>query len=110
MADPHQTEEGDDMLLIHGIIGEDSMNGMDETIITKVGTVGMKTTRSLYGDLLHGKSHYIKFPYKVGSLDLKDEQNFTTNKICQYGITQVLISGEEGVPSESYEYLQSQYE
>jgi hypothetical protein len=107
MADPHQVEEGEDMLLIHGIIGEDSISGMDESIITKIGTVGMKTTRSLYGDLLHGKSHYIKFPYKKGYVDLKDEQDFIAHTICQYGITPVLVHGQDEKVAESYEYLKS---
>jgi hypothetical protein len=96
LADPQQAEEGCDTMFIHGIIGEDMINEMEESIITKVGSVGLKTTRSFFGDILHGKSHFIKFPYKSGKLELKEEQEFATDGICQCGVVPIYISDSSG--------------
>lgn len=86
LADPEQLAPGNDMLYIHGIIGEDQIHELDETIIQHVGNEGMKATRSKFGDILHGRSHYIKFPYGSNGLELKGGQDFALDNIAQYGI------------------------
>jgi hypothetical protein len=100
LADPEQGDEGCETLLIHGIIGEDMINELEETSITKIGAVGMKTTRTYYGDVLHGKSHFIKFPYNKGKVDLSEEQDFAIERICQYGIYQCPIRKQEDLRAE----------
>jgi hypothetical protein len=104
LADPEQGDEGDEVMLIHGIMGEDMINEIEETTITKVGSVGMKTTRSFYGDLVHGKSHFVSFPYKKGGVDMKQEQDFALDNICQYGIYQCPLQKEKDL-SDELEYL-----
>jgi hypothetical protein len=46
----------------------------------------MKVTRSLFGDILHGNSHFIDFPYKVGEVTMKGEQDFAYGPIYPFGI------------------------
>jgi hypothetical protein len=106
LADPAQAEEGDDVLLIHGIIGEDMINEIDESVITKVGKVGMKVTRSLFGDLVHGRSHYISFPYNSGGVRMKDDQDFSADRICQFGIYESPLKSE-GALLDEVSYLRS---
>jgi hypothetical protein len=109
LADPNQAEDGCDTLIIHGIIGEDMINELEESTITKIGDKGLKVTRTLFGDIIHGKSHHIKFPYRVGGLELKEEQEFAANEeFCQYGIVPVFISGQNDIiDQKDYEYLQN---
>lgn len=95
LADPEQNAPGDDVLYIHGIIGEDQINELEETSISKVGKEGMKVTRSYYGDILHGRSHFIYFPYETTGLELKGKQAFSCDRICQYGMESVPLSSPD---------------
>jgi hypothetical protein len=108
LADPEQAQEGCDNLYIHGIIGEDVIHEMEETQITKVSEAGMRTTRTYFGDLLHGRSQFIRFPYKTGGLEMKEEQEFAINDICQNSIIPVYLnSSQEDKEEEELRYLQS---
>jgi hypothetical protein len=105
LADPEQSAEGEELLLIHGIIGEDMINEMDESKISKVGAVGIKTTRTLFGDLVHGKSHFIQFPYEKGGLKMTEEQDFTLHRSIQSGFCQPIMIEEDNLVTSETNYL-----
>jgi hypothetical protein len=83
LADPHQALPGDETLYVHGIIGEDQISKLEESMIRKVGSEGLKTTRTYFGDVIHGNSHFLSANLTEDNLQLRYKQNPT---IYQYGI------------------------
>jgi hypothetical protein len=93
LADPEQAVAGSELLYVHGIIGEDQIDSLDETVIRKVGTSGMKVTRTKFGDLLHGKSHFIDYPFKKGKAGMREEWDCqTVTTVLQYGLEPVPLN------------------
>jgi hypothetical protein len=75
LADPHQATKGDETLYIHGIIGEDQISLFEESMIRKVGSAGLKTTRTYFGDMIHGNSHFLNANLTEGNLQMKVKQS-----------------------------------
>lgn len=86
LADPHQITEGHETLFIHGIIGEDQIGLLEEQNIRKLGDSGMKVTRTLFGDLLHGNSHFMEVHKTVREVEMKYRNGLCLNTICLYGL------------------------
>jgi hypothetical protein len=100
LADPEQAASGAELLYVHGIIGEDQIDSLDETVIRRVGTSGMKVTRTKFGDLLHGKSHFIEYPFKKGKAGMREEWDCSIdNVVHQYGLEPVPLSSVMDIPS-----------
>lgn len=97
MADPEQKKPGESRIFIHGILGEDFIDEIGESKILRVGSSSMKVTRSKFGDLLHGKSHFIYYPYKDSELKLKQplSQDGLYSAISCYGYEAVPVSKGE---------------
>jgi hypothetical protein len=86
LADPHQATEGHETLFIHGIIGEDQIGLLEEQNIRKLCDSGMKVTRTLFGDLLHGNSHFMEINKTVQGVEMKSKNGLCFNTICLYGL------------------------
>jgi hypothetical protein len=93
LADPEQGAEGDDTLYVHGIIGEDQISRFEEHNSRKIGSEGMKVTRTYFGDLLHGNSHFLEYPIKNGKVEMKEPESSQAVHVYQLGLEPVPMPG-----------------
>jgi len=86
LADPDQATEGEEVLYVHGIIGEDQISMLEESNIRKIGDAGLKATRTVFGDMIHGNSHFLSVNNKKGAVEMRQKHEFHYDTICQYGL------------------------
>jgi hypothetical protein len=117
LADPNQNTEGDEILYVHGIIGEDQIGLLEEHNIRKLVDSGMKVTRTLFGDLLHGNSHFLDLIRPKGEFEMKQPaqaaacseiQSASCSEVCLYGlIAEISTSEDKEDPLENIDFLRN---
>lgn len=73
LADPAQIQKSEDPLYIHGIIGEHMIPLLDETHIIKITNNEISLTRGQFGDVIHGRSHFVIYPWQESELKIKED-------------------------------------